>query len=156
MRWISLSLHVLLLFPASLCRQSAVVPAPYGRWVEKFSWETKGTEEERQVGRNGRRRRSIRSVVLGLGAKLAISSERKDKRGHRHLGWMESARTSASRWSWWLCVAHLRCVWSEETEVCFCCSLHSRLFDEGSEAALSGGCEEVGLRFFGYFKGWQC
>lgn len=38
--------HCLLPF----CSQSAVVSAPYRRWVEELSWETKRTEEERQVG----------------------------------------------------------------------------------------------------------
>lgn len=150
-----------LLFTSSSCfvlvsRQSAVVPAPYGRWVEKLSWETKGTEEERQVGSNGRRRQLNRSVVLGL--KPATSSERTDKRGRRHLGWRESARTSASRWSWWVYLAHLRRVWSQETEVCCCCfPLHGSSAKAPSRLVWwMWGSWSPFFFFFGYFKGWQC
>lgn len=117
-----------------LCSQFAVVSAPYGRWVEELSWETKRTEEERQVGRRGGLEWR-RAIVWGLGKcssseevwKAPISSGRKEKMRSRHLRWMENTGMSANRWSWCVYVAHLRPVWSKETEVCFCCFVPLRL-----------------------------
>lgn len=107
--------------------QSAVVSAPHGRWVEELSRETtKRTEEERQVGRDGGER--IGCYCWGKGkcsgtsevrvAPLSSGGEREDEMGSGCLRWMETTGMSAKRWSWCVYVAHLRPVWSEETEVC--------------------------------------
>lgn len=144
-----------LLFCAPLCRQSAVVPASYGRWVEKFSWETKGTEEERQVGRNGRRRQLIRSVVLGLGAKPASSSKKGKKEGTQTFG-MDGERPDVSQQMklMSLCGSFKVRLKSGDGSLFLLFSPFTAL-RRRLRAALSGGCE-VGLRFFGYFKGWRC
>lgn len=124
--------HVCIVF---LCSQSAVVSAPYGRWVEELSRETKRTEEERQVGRKGRRAGMKKGFCLG-GRRAAVAQRRhgrrpfhewKEKMWLRHSRWMENTSMSVSRWSWCVCVAHLRPVWSEETEACFCCFAPLRL-----------------------------
>ena len=141
---------------ASPRQQSALVPTPYGRWIEEFSWETKGTEEERQVSRGGV-------------AKLPILSERKEKRRRRCLRWMKTAGMSVNRWNWWnfhgLFKARLK---SADGSLFLLFSSFSAL--EGSErlgleVALSGWCEKVGLPLvsfffqrrycFGYFRGWH-
>lgn len=104
-----------------LCSQSAVVSAPYRRWVEKLSWETKRTEEERQVGSEeegeglGNRRtfvgRGWATVSVGLW-KAAVSSAGKEQRGSGHAMRMESAGPSADWWSRRVYEAHLGPVWS--------------------------------------------
>lgn len=155
-----------------LCSQSAVVSAPYRRWVEKLSWETKRTEEERQVGRKGGLEWR-RAIVWGLGKcscteeiwKTPISSERKEKMRSRYLRWMETTGMSAQRWSWCVYVAHLRRVWSLETEVCFYCFVPLQLFIEAhNDSAKKRPCLvdvkkllPVFLSHYclGYFRGWQ-
>lgn len=103
---------------ATLQWQSAVVSAPYGRWVEELSWETKRTEEERQVGREGWAGMK-RGYCLGVGEMQwhrggtkgtpFIREERKDEK--QTLRWMETTGLSANRWSWCVCgsfKAHLK------------------------------------------------
>lgn len=120
---------------AILCSQSAVVSAPYRRWVEELSWETKRTEEERQVGKGDWKKEGL---FLG-GWENAVAQrkyerhpfhQRKGKMESRHLRWIETTGMSEERWSRCVCLAHLRLVWSKETEVCSSCFAPLWLFIE--------------------------
>ena len=130
-----------------LCSQSAVVSAPHGRWAEELSRETKRTEEERQVGcerggGGGCRNEMKKGYCLGAGEMQwhragtkgtpFIREESKDEKqtyemdgDHRHVGRKMTLMC--------VCVAHLRHVWSEETEVYFCCFVPLRTLHLGSE-----------------------
>lgn len=93
-----------------LCSQSAVVSAPYRRWAEKLSWETKRTEEERQVGSEeeelGRRRTFVWGGV-GWGGRATTSAAQRDSQrwpfhlrgggGRRRRGETDGERRPVSR-----------------------------------------------------------
>lgn len=85
--------------------------------------------------------------------KAPLSSERNEKMRSRHLRWMETTGMSPNRWSWCVYVAHLRPVWSKETEVCFCCFVPSWLFIEAqSNSVRSGPVWQMWVKLVLFFR----